>query len=224
MRRPAPVKPESSLRALLQGYWRDVIDAASTIDQEILESAASTLLACHERGRVVFVAGNGGSAATASHFACDLAKGVRAGGLPPFRVVALTDNVPLMTAWGNDTDYQRIFAEQLATLARPGDVLVAISASGNSPNILLAAEAARAAGATTLALTGKTGGKLAKLADLAIRVPLDPIEQVEDAHVVIAHSLCVVLRDRLQAESTAPRANGWRVEEVLADLVADLDL
>ena len=213
-----------TMRSELERYWRELARGMRLMPFAALEQAADLLLGCHRRGATIFLAGNGGSAATASHFACDLAKGVRAGGLPPFRVVALTDNVPLMTAWGNDTDYQRIFAEQLATLARPGDVLVAISASGNSPNILLAAEAARAAGATTLALTGKTGGKLVKLADLAIRVPLDPIEQVEDAHVVIAHSLCVVLRDRLQTGSSAPRANGWRVEEVLADLVADLDL
>lgn len=197
MRRPAPVKPESSLRALLQGYWRDVIDAASTIDQEILETAAATLLACHERGRVVFVAGNGGSAATASHFACDLAKGTRGGGPPTFRVAALTDNMPVLTAWANDVGYERVFAEQLVSLAQPGDVLVAISVSGNSPNIIAAVEAARLHGLTTIALTSRTGGRLAQIADVVVSVPSDNMEVVEDAHSIVAHSLCVTAREWL---------------------------
>ncbi|HET7038189.1 MAG TPA: SIS domain-containing protein [Thermomicrobiaceae bacterium] len=213
-----------TMRGEIERYWRDLAKGMRLMPFAALEAAAALLLDCHQRGATIFLIGNGGSAATASHFACDLAKGVRAEGVAPFRVVALTDNVPLMTAWGNDTSYERVFAEQLATLARPGDGLVAVSASGNSPNILLAAHAAKAAGATTLALTGRTGGKLAPLADLAVRVPLDAIEQVEDAHVIIAHSLCVTLRAQLGIVEAAPRANGWRVEEVLAELVADLDV
>src|SRR5207245_4578669 len=120
----------------------------------------------------------GGSAATASHFACDLAKGTQAAGLPAFRVVSLSDNVPLMTAWANDTNYCRIFAEQLATLVRPADIVIAISASGNSSNILAAAGVARELGALTIALTGQEGGKLSRLAELAICVPARSIEQV----------------------------------------------
>ena len=213
-----------TLRSELERYWRDLARGMWLMPFAALEAAADLLMDCHRRGATIFLVGNGGSAATASHFACDLAKGVRAEGLPPFRVVALTDNVPLMTAWGNDTSYPRIFAEQLAALVRPGDLVIAISASGNSPNILMAAETARAAGATTLALTGRTGGKLGTMADLVVRAPLDAIEQVEDAHVMIAHSLCVVIRERLQAIAAAPHANGWQVEEILSELVADLDL
>jgi D-sedoheptulose 7-phosphate isomerase len=146
--------------------------------------------------------GNGGSAATASHFACDLAKGTQAVGLPAFRVVSLSDNVPLMTAWANDANYDHIFAEQLATLIRPAHIVIAISASGNSPNVLAAARVARQSGALTIALTGQDGGKLSRLVDLTIYVPAQSIEQVEDAHLVIAHSLCVVLRGRLDAEAS----------------------
>jgi D-sedoheptulose 7-phosphate isomerase len=115
--------------------------AAVTVAMPFGEVArvADVLLDCHRCGGTIFVLGNGGSAATASHFACDLAKGARAGGLPPFRVVPLTDNVPLITAWANDTSYEQVFAEQLAALVRPDDVVVAISASGNSPNVLAAA-------------------------------------------------------------------------------------
>ena len=162
--------------------------------------SAELLLDCHRGGRTIFVLGNGGSAATASHFACDLAKGTRIEGVPSFRVVPLTDNVPLITAWANDTTYDRVFAEQLSALTRPGDVLVAISASGNSPNVLEAARAARCSGATTISWTGRTGGALYKLSDLTIRVPSDVIEQVEDVHLIIGHSICVAMREQLRAE------------------------
>ena len=191
-----------ALRNDITGYWRELSDLGGAMPLDAITSAADLLLDCHARGRVVFVVGNGGSAATASHLACDLAKGTRLGGAPTFRVVPLTDNVPLLTAWANDTSYDRVFAEQLASLARPGDLLLAISASGNSPNVVAAAEAARELGATTVALTGRTGGRLALLADLAVRVPSDRIELVEDAHLIVAHSLCVALRQQLAADVT----------------------
>ena len=165
---------------------------------DMLTRAAELLLDCYRRGSTVFILGNGGSAATASHFACDLAKGTQVNGMPAFRVISLNDNVPLMSAWANDTNYERIFAEQLATLVRPYDIVIAISASGNSPNILAAARTAKKSGAITLALTGQDGGKLSQLADFIIYVPSKCIEQVEDAHLVIAHSLCVVLREQLR--------------------------
>ena len=185
----------------IRRYWQLLGDTMQAMPFRQLERAANLLLDCHQRGATVFIAGNGGSATTASHFACDLAKGARVEGMPGFRVIALTDNVPLMTAWANDTSYDRIFAEQLAPHVRAGDIFIAISASGNSPNILAAAVVARSAGATVIGLTGRSGGKLSRLSHLAIRVPADAaeqIEQVEDAHLVIAHSLCVTLRERLR--------------------------
>jgi D-sedoheptulose 7-phosphate isomerase len=185
----------------IEHYWHELASIMQTMTFDTLTKAAELLLDCYRRGSTVFILGNGGSAATASHFACDLAKGTRAAGLPAFRVVSLSDNVPLMTAWANDTNYERIFAEQLSTLIRPADIVIAISASGNSPNILAAARVARKLGAYTIGLTGQDGGKLSRLVDLAIYVPAQSIEQVEDAHLVIAHSLCVVLRGRLYAEA-----------------------
>ncbi len=184
-------------------YWRELADLAAAMPLDALTRAAELLFECRARDRVVFVVGNGGSAATASHLACDLAKGTRPDGAPTFRVVPLTDNVPLLTAWANDTSYDRVFAEQLAALARAGDLLVAISASGDSPNVVAAAETAHRLGATTLALTGRTGGRLA---DFTVRVPSDRIELVEDAHLAAAHSLCVALRERLAAEARAVTA------------------
>lgn len=185
------------LRDEIAGYWNELAALAAAISPAALAEAAALLLETQAHGGAVLLAGNGGSAATASHIACDLAKGTRDGGPPTFRVIALTDNVPLMTAWANDTDYARVFAEQVRSLAQPGDLLVAISASGTSPNIVAAAEAARDARARVLALTGRGGGLLAPLADLAIRAPADRIEIVEDAHMAIGHSLCVAARAAL---------------------------
>jgi D-sedoheptulose 7-phosphate isomerase len=216
---PAQAGGDNVLVGTLRGYWDEIVATASAIDLDCLETAATTLLACQARGRLVFSAGNGGSASTASHFACDLAKGTRSNGPPTFRVVALTDNLPVLTAWANDSGYDRVFAGQLESLARPGDVLVAISASGNSPNILAAAEAARALGVSTIGLTGRRGGRLAQLVDLAIRVPSDRIEVVEDAHLVIAHSLCVAVRERLAVAE--PKPSPVRRELVHMQLVGD---
>ena len=185
----------------IEHYWHELASTIQAMPFDMLTKAAELLLDCYRRGSTVFMLGNGGSAATASHFACDLAKGTQVIGLPAFRVISLSDNVPLMSAWANDTNYERIFAEQLATLIHPDDIVIAISASGNSPNILAAARLAQHSGAITLALTGQDGGKLSRLADFTILVPSQSIEQVEDAHLVIAHSLCVVLRERLRTEA-----------------------
>ncbi len=202
-------------------YYAAMAGLMGAMPVEAIAGAAELLLDCHRRGGTVFVLGNGGSAATAAHFACDLAKGTRTPGVPPFRVAALTDNVPLLTAWANDTSYDRVFAEQLAALVRPGDGVVAISASGNSPNVLAAARVARESAARTVALSGRTGGRLARLADLTIRVPADPIEQVEDAHVIIAHSLCVALRERLRARAASMRGAGAAFPDAALDGVAE---
>lgn len=194
----------------IRRYSCDLADVLQSMPFHLLSRAADTLFEGHQRGSTIFILGNGGSAATASHFACDLAKGTRLNGPPTFRVIPLTDNVPLLTAWGNDNGYDRVFAEQLIGLVRADDVVVMITASGNSPNVLAAAEVAREAGATTIAFTGRSGGRLRAISDLVIRVPSDSIEQVEDAHSAICHALCVSLRNRLHApveeslESEAP--------------------
>jgi D-sedoheptulose 7-phosphate isomerase len=189
------------LKISIQHYWHSLAALAQALDLDGVAAAAEKLLACQRRGGTVFVFGNGGSAATASHFACDLAKGTRVAGGGGVRVIALTDSTPLMTAWANDADFGRVFAEQLVLLARPGDLVVAISASGNSPNVLHGVETAVSIGAETIALTGWPGGKLCAMVDLALRTPDASIELVEDAHLAIAHSLCVALRERLAADT-----------------------
>ena len=211
MRQPTSVTPEIPLQMMLRDYWDEVADIATEIDLESLEQVALMLLACQARGQVVFVVGNGGSAATASHFACDLSKGTRRDGPPTFHVVSLTDNVALLTAWANDSGYDRVFSEQLQTLGRAGDVLVVISASGNSPNVIAAVETARSIGMSVVGLTGRTGGLLTHLVDVVVNVPSDRIEVVEDAHLVVAHSLCVAVRERLAARETAVPTSGLSV-------------
>jgi D-sedoheptulose 7-phosphate isomerase len=195
--RPYSLNPDRLLLSRLEDYWQEVARVASAVDMLALKRAADELLSCQARERIVFAIGNGGSAATASHFTCDLAKGTRRGGPPTFRTLALTDNVPVMTAWANDYSYERVFAEQLVSLAQPGDVLVAISVSGTSPNIVSAVSEARALGLTVISLTGPTGGKLATMSDVTITVPSDCMEVVEDAHLIVSHSLCVATREYL---------------------------
>ena len=158
-------------------------------------------LAQSER-RQIFVIGNGGSAATASHMMNDLCKGTLGhkgdAPWPRLRVIALTDNVSLMTAWANDTDYHHIFSEPLKNLAQRGDLLIAISASGNSPNILAAVAAAKQIGVKVIGLAGFGGGKLAKLADISFVVPSDGYGPVEDVHMILDHIITGYLYEKLK--------------------------
>jgi D-sedoheptulose 7-phosphate isomerase len=169
-----------------------------------IEQAAEILLESYELGRTVFLFGNGGSAALASHLACDLAKGTLQHGNAGqrFRVMALTDNIPLITAWANDSSYDAIFAEQLLNFVVPGDIALAISGSGNSPNVLRALEAARTAGACTIGLTGFQGGKMKQLCDHCIVVPSDNMQVIEDFHLSVSHALFSVIRDRISSSPT----------------------
>jgi D-sedoheptulose 7-phosphate isomerase len=152
-------------------------------------------------GRRVVFCGNGGSAATASHLPADFQKNMFLHGGRPWECLSLVDSVPLLTAWSNDTEYAEVFAGQARTWLRPGDLLVAISGSGNSPNILAAVNAAHDAGAVTLGWSGFDGGKLAQAARHNIVVPKHNMQMVEDAHIVIGHLIYTALRDRLLAET-----------------------
>ena len=169
-------------------YLSHIARVLQRIDPQEVARFLTTLVAARERGATIFFIGNGGSASTASHFANDLAFGVN-DYERPFKALALTDNVAVMSAIGNDFGYEEIFVRQLRVLARPGDVLVAISASGNSPNLLRAFEFAATAGVTTVALTAFDGGRMKQLADVGVHVPTAPKEYgpAEDAHLVLDH-------------------------------------
>jgi D-sedoheptulose 7-phosphate isomerase len=171
------------------------------IDADAVARFAQTLLAARERGATVYFIGNGGSAATSSHFANDLSIGTNSYE-KPFRVVSLTDNQAIITAIGNDFGYEEIFKRQLQVLTRPGDVLVAISASGNSPNLLKAIEYAKGAGVMTVAITAFDGGKMKVLADDGIHVPtgLKEYGPAEDAHMVLDHLLGAYLMRMVKSD------------------------
>lgn len=172
-----------------------------------LDVITSLIEDAYVQRKQIFVIGNGGSAATASHMMNDLNKGVLGhkgdAPWPRFRVISLTDNVSLMTAWANDSDYNRVFSEPLRNLAQSGDLLIAISASGNSPNIIAAAETARDLGLKIVALAGFDGGKLARLADAAFVVPSREYGPVEDVHMILDHILTGYLYQKLK-EAHAP--------------------
>ena len=181
----------------IAGYLADLRQALEALDLETVRAARQMIARARDDGRQVFLCGNGGSAATASHMANDLGKGASYGrdGAARFRVVALTDNVPWMTALANDVSYEAIFAEQLRNLGQSGDLLIAISGSGNSRNVLNAVEVAGELGMTTIGWTGFGGGALAGMVDLAIVADSHHMGRVEDVHTVLMHLMCYYFMD-----------------------------
>jgi len=176
---------------------RDALDAPYFLTA--VEKIARIFLQARTDDRTIFFFGNGGSASTASHFVTDIAK--VAGGTQSrgpgtrFRCLCLNDNTPGLTAWANDMSYADVFSGPLRALAQKGDVAVAISGSGNSPNVLEGIRAARAMGLTTVGLTGMGGGKLKDLVDVALVVPSNSMQHTEDTHLVTLHVLTAYLRD-----------------------------
>jgi len=169
--------------------------AMATVSHEKVAQAIEWLQEARDRGRTIFVAGNGGSASTASHLVCDMVKGASYGRESRFRMMALHDNMPTLTAYSNDVDYTVAVVEQLKNFAQPGDVLLTISGSGNSPNVVKATEWARAAGMKTIALTGRDGGTLGPASELEIRVAEPHMGRIEDAHMIICHMICYYFMD-----------------------------
>ncbi len=178
------------------------------VPAEQIAAVAEQLRRVAEGGGLILTAGNGGSAATASHMALDLGKSPL--GRPPregafrIRTLSLADPAPVLTAWANDESYEGVFAEQVRTLARPGDAVVLLSVSGTSPNVVAAARAARAAGATVIALTGGRGGTVRELADVAVVVPSEDYGVVEDVHLAINHMITRHLTDALASGRATP--------------------
>lgn len=174
----------------VRSYFAAVKSILDTIPFDAVDAVVDALAQANRNGNTVFICGNGGSAATATHFGCDLAKRPIVAGQPRFRVIALTDNNALMTALSNDIGYDQVFAEQLIPLVREGDVLIGISGSGNSPNVLNAVKVASAAGATTIGFSGFDGGQLRHLVDLPVHVNYDNMAMVEDVHLMLEHAIC----------------------------------
>ena len=179
---------DATLRALPQGQVADLIDAIRD---------------ARDRDAQIFVVGNGGSAATASHFAVDLGKGASLGAERRFRVLSLTDNVPWITALGNDLSYEDVFVEQLRNYARPGDLLLAFSGSGNSENVIRAVRHANSIGCRTIGLAGYAGGRLREEAQECLVVSADHMGRIEDGHFVIQHLVVYYFMSAMQSETAA---------------------
>jgi D-sedoheptulose 7-phosphate isomerase len=173
----------------INAYFAALRQVLEELPQAPINQFVDLLADARQQERTIFVFGNGGSASTASHFACDLVKNTVREGLPPLKAIALNDNLPGLTAYANDEGYETVFAQPLRVLAAPGDVAVAISCSGNSPNVLRALETARAMELSTVGITGFRGGKLVDLAALSIVVPCDDMRVIEDAHLAICHAV-----------------------------------
>src|SRR5499427_3742340 len=173
-----------------QEYREKLIDTIRTIDLSKVEQAIEWLREARAADRHIFTCGNGGSASTASHFVCDIVKGASYNRDARFRIMALTDNLATLTAYSNDVGYDIVFVEQLKNFAQAGDVVMAISGSGNSPNVLRAVEYANSIGCRTIALTGRDGGKLGPLGQLHIHVEHPHMGRIEDSHMVALHMIC----------------------------------
>jgi D-sedoheptulose 7-phosphate isomerase len=186
------------LSDFVNDYLARLKDAIDTVPVSRVEAMGDILYRAYRHGKQVFIIGNGGSAATASHMACDLAKNTIAPNRPRFRVMSLSDNMAMISALANDVGYDYVFSEQLNNLIRPGDVLISITGSGNSPNILRAMEYARHSAATNIAMLGFDGGRALELADEYVLVPVWDYGIVEDIHMVLDHVLTEYFSARLE--------------------------
>jgi D-sedoheptulose 7-phosphate isomerase len=179
-------------------YLSGLKDAIDTVNVDEITVVMDRLLAVYERQGFVYIFGNGGSGSTAAHFVNDFNKGIGQNLPKRFRFCCLNDNIPTVLATANDTDYSQVFVGQLRNYLNPGDVVVAISGSGNSRNVLEAVEFANDLGAETVALVGFDGGKLKELAGRSIHVPVYDMQKVEDVHLAVNHVMMSVLKKRLE--------------------------
>jgi D-sedoheptulose 7-phosphate isomerase len=198
----AEVSP--SIEASYSGkYLRGLMPVLEQLPVSAIDEVVSHLLHAYQHNRTVYLFGNGGSAALASHAACDLGKGTAVSTQKPFRVVSLTDNMPLISAWANDVGYEEVFAAQLRPFIEPGDIAFAISGSGNSPNVLNALRAAQEAGGFNIGLTGLGGGKMKLLCDRCITIPSENMQHIEDAHMCVMHAVFVAVRQYLRNDESS---------------------
>jgi D-sedoheptulose 7-phosphate isomerase len=181
--------------SIVEDYKKELAVCLDAIDEEAIDACAEVYIKAWKEKKTIYVCGNGGSASTASHVACDLNKGATVSGVRRLRVVGLADNIAHLTALANDFDYSEIFTEQLKNLLEPGDVVIGISASGNSPNCVKAFQYARDNGATTMGWLGFTGGEMKGLSDVCIHLPSVEYGPVEDGHLIINHMLTIKLKD-----------------------------
>jgi D-sedoheptulose 7-phosphate isomerase len=185
--------------ALIEQYLTGLHECLKELATHDIEVAAGVVFDAYRKGKRIFIMGNGGSATTAMHFARDLQIGTAVAGQPRVRATSLADNMAFVTSLGNDKGYDSIFVEQLVGQLTAGDVVIGISASGNSPNVLLAIEYARDHGAATIGLIGFGGGRLKTIVDKAIVLSSRSYQQVEDVHMVLAHIIPSRIKEKIEA-------------------------
>jgi D-sedoheptulose 7-phosphate isomerase len=179
-------------------YFEELQRIMVSFPKDGIDEIANILVGAYDAGRTVFLCGNGGSASLASHFACDLGKGTAyCNGGKRLRALSLTDNLPTLTAWANDSSYEDVFSEQLRNFVQPGDVALAISCSGNSRNVLNALQVARDAGATTVGISGFQGGEMKSLCDICVIIPSTNMQIIEDLHLAMVHSIFRIVYSRI---------------------------
>ncbi|MCK4717918.1 MAG: SIS domain-containing protein [Thermoplasmata archaeon] len=184
-------------------FAREYVEDVKKILDQMMEAGlddkmaqlADLLREARDAGHRIYIMGNGGSGSTASHMASDLNKGAMLEDKPRFRAISLVDNIPLMLAWGNDSSYEDIFVEPLKNFMEPDDVVIGISGSGNSMNVIKAIEYANENGGRTVGLSGYDGGKLDKAAQMGIHVPSFYMQKVEDIHILIGHLVTSLIRE-----------------------------
>jgi D-sedoheptulose 7-phosphate isomerase len=193
----------------IQNYISVLQQTIDQLPRELIADVIDVLQNARLQGSHVFIMGNGGSASTASHFVCDLAKNTRYEGLPPFKVIGLSDNMAIFSAYANDEGYENVFSQQLSNLIQPRDVVIAISASGNSKNVLCAIEEAQKHDAITIGFTGFDGGRLGQMVNINLHVKSDIIEHVEDIHLMLEHIVIKTMKeqDRRKAETAESRVS-----------------
>lgn len=180
-------------KAPIEAYLSQLKNTIDAVSVESINEMMNILVKAKEECRTIFIMGNGGSAATASHFVCDFNKGLSIEGQKKYRFMCLNDNIPSMMAYANDLSYQDIFVEQLQNFFQEGDVVIGISGSGNSMNVIRAINYANEKGGITIGLTGYDGGKLFKIATHNVHIPINDMQITEDLHMVLDHCMMKVL-------------------------------
>jgi len=188
--------------SVISNYLNSLSNCLRELSQQEIANIAEALFQTYQRGKQIIIMGNGGSASTASHFARDLRIGTAVKDKPRVNATSITDNMAMVTSLANDVDYDSVFKEQLVGQLNEGDVVIGISASGNSPNVLNAIEYARESGAMTIALTGFDGGKLKELVNKAIIVSSWDYGQVEDVHLCLCHILAYAVKEKIVGDKS----------------------
>ena len=177
----------------IEDYFSMLKGAIEAVDRESINTVINLLQKAYQEERQVFIMGNGGSASTASHFACDFNKGLSYGKRKRFKVISLNDNLPILLAYANDVSYENVFVEQLKNFFNPKDCVIGISGSGNSRNVIKAIEYANQNGGITIGFCGYSGGKLKEAAQFCVHVPINDMQISEDLHMIMTHLIMHVI-------------------------------